>query len=80
MSITYGIVTETHEVNAHKRTSYGIAAYSNVEENGAACVLYAARDLSQTREPIEPLVAQLNSGEASALHFEDLINDFLAIN
>lgn len=80
MSITYGIITETYEVGEQTRTSYGIAAYSNVEQSGTACVLYAARDLSPSREVLDILVEKLNRIGASELHFEDLVNDYLAIN
>ena len=80
MSITYGIVTETYEMGDQKRTSYGIAAYSDIEPSGTACVLYAARDLSSEREVLDILVDKLNRSEASEIHFEDFINDYLALN
>ncbi len=80
MSITYGIIRETHEIGDHKRDAYGIAAYSDVEVNGTGCVLYAARDLSNERASLEELVERLNRAEASELHFGDLINDYLALN
>ena len=80
MEITYGIITECHETGKSKRISYGVAAYSNVEENGSACVLYAARDISDSRTAMEMLAERLNREEASVLHFEELITDYLAGN
>ena len=78
MSITYGIIRETYESDGQTRRAYGIAAYANAETEGTSCVLYAARDLCGEREPLDELVRRLNREEASALHFGELINDFLA--
>lgn len=78
MGLTYGIIRETHEVSGNTRESYGIAAYFNTETDGSACVLYAARDLSRERAPLEALVERLNRECASELHFEELIEDFLS--
>ena len=77
MNVTYGIIKETYEVGNIKRTSYGIAAFSNVPYNGASCIVFAARDLSAERAPIEELVCKNNRFQLSETHFNDIINDFL---
>lgn len=80
MSITYGIIEESHEVGGKKRISYGIAAYSDVKESGSATVLCRVNDLSPCRENVLRAVDLLNQSGASLLHFEDLIDDYLAQN
>lgn len=78
MKITYGVVKETYEVEGYRRTSYGIAAFSDVELQGASCILFAARDLSVNRQPIDALVLKINQSQLSEIHYEDIVNDFLA--
>lgn len=77
MNVTYGIIEETYEVGNIKRTSYGIAAFSNVPCNGASCIVFAARDLCAERAPLENLVCKINQTQLSEIHFKDMINDFL---
>ena len=78
MDVTYGIIRETHEADENKRESYGIAAYSDVEHNGTACILYAAQDLTSESETLEALVARLNREGASKEQFDEIVEDFLA--
>ena len=77
MKFTYGMIEEIYEIGDLKRTSYGIAAFSDVPCNGASCILFAARDLSAERTPIEELVCKINRFQLSETHFNDIINDFL---
>ena len=78
MDVTYGIIQEKHEADENKRKSYGIAAYSDIKQNGTACILYAAQDLSCDRKSLEPLVERLNREGASKEHFDEIVEDFLA--
>ena len=78
MSVTYGMIEETYEVGDYKRTSYGIAAFSDVPCNGTSSIVFAARDLCTERTPIEDLVKKINRAQLSEIHLEDMINDFLA--
>lgn len=77
MSVTYGIIEETYTVGNCKRTSYGIAAFSDVATNGASCIVFSARDLCSRREPLEDLVFKINRVQLSEIHYEDIVNDFL---
>lgn len=77
MSVTYGMIEETYEVGDYKRTSYGIAAFSDVPCNGASSIVFAARDLCAERAPMEDLVRKINQAQLSEIHFKDMINDFL---
>ena len=80
MSITYGLVTEMHELNGEKRITYGITAYANADECGTATTLCTVNDLSPDKETVLDAVRLLNESHASLLHFEELIDDYLAKN
>lgn len=80
MSITYGLVTEMHELNGEKRITYGITAYADVAECGTASPLCSVKDLSHDRDTVLDTVRLLNESHASLLHFEELIDDYLAKN
>ena len=78
MAITYGTVAEVYEVGESKRISYGLAAYADVAEEGSACVLFAARDLSSSRASLEALAEKMNREDVSEDHFYEIVSDFLA--
>jgi hypothetical protein len=78
MSITYGIINESHEIEGEHRTSYGIAAYSDVEVNGSACILCTKSDLSCERAPLEEFVSRLNGEQVSVTQLEERIEEYLA--
>ena len=78
MSITYGIINESHEIEGGYRTSYGIAAYSDVQVNGSACVLCTKSDLSCERNSLEALVNRLNDEETPIEKIEERIEEYLA--
>jgi hypothetical protein len=77
MSITYGIINESHEIEGGNRTSYGIAAYSDVEVSGSACILCTKSDLSCERDSLEEFVSLLNREQASIALFEKRIEEYL---
>ena len=77
MNITYGMTEEIYTLNGKSRKSYGIAIYSNAEEDGSATILTAVRDITSERERLEDLVQKCNLLELSPIHLDDVIEDFL---
>lgn len=77
MNITYGMTEEIYTLNGKSRKSYGIAVYSNAEEDGSATILTAVRDITSERERLEDLVRKCNLLELSPIHLDDVIEDFL---
>jgi hypothetical protein len=39
ISTTYGVTEEIYSLGAHSRTSYGVAAYADAEEDGVATIV-----------------------------------------
>ena len=77
-SVTYGLVEEHYCLNGGKRTSYGIAAYSNAEEDGTLTVVASVHDVTSVRSDLVELIEKCNDLELSLVHLEDAIDDFLA--
>ncbi len=78
MRITYGVTEEIYTLGDQSRTSYGIVAYAEGEEDGTATIVASARDLSPARERLDELVRTCNRLHLSLIHFGDVIEDFLA--
>lgn len=78
MTVTYGVIKETHLLKGHVRHSYGIAAYANARENGTLTLLAAAHDITSDRRSAEHLAEKCNKTRLSLYHFESIIEDFLA--
>lgn len=78
MRITYGVTEEIYTLGGQSRTSYGIVAYAEGEEDGTATIVASARDLSPVRERLDKLVRTCNRLHLSLIHFGDVIEDFLA--
>ena len=76
-SVTYGIIEEIYEIRGEKRTSYGIAAFVDVDTNGTSNILFSARDLCAEREPLEKLIEKINQTQLSEIHCNDVVDDFL---
>lgn len=76
--ITYGVVKETYLLGEVKREAYGLVAYANVVEDGTATIVASASDLTDKRELVEELASKCNVGNLSLVHFNDVVEDFLA--
>jgi hypothetical protein len=71
------MVSETYIVGDHTRTSYGIVAYADADEEGSATIIASARDLCVDKIAVEALVQRCNQLGLSLIHFDDIIQDFL---
>ena len=78
MSITYGVVKEIYALGSEKRSAYGLVAYYDAEEDGTATIVASAHDLSDDEAAVEMLAERCNDGDLSLVHFDDVIEDFLA--
>ncbi len=78
-NITYGIVKEIYILNQMSRTSYGIVAYSCSEDEGTANIITSVHDVTSDRNSIEKLISLCNSLQLSAIHLDDIVEDFFAI-
>lgn len=76
--ITYGVSTEIYEWKKDCRTSYGIVAYSDIDEDGIATIVASIRDISSDRKTVEELVQKCNLLNLSLCHLRDVVEDFLA--
>lgn len=76
--ITYGVSTEIYEWKKDCRTSYGIVAYSDIDEDGVATIVASIRDISFDRKTVEELVQKCNLLNLSLCHLRDVVEDFLA--
>ena len=78
MNVTYGVTEEIYSLGASTRTSYGIVAYMDSEENGTATIVSSVRDVTDDKQAITELVSLCNYLELSAIHLNDVVEDFLA--
>ncbi len=77
-TVTYGIVQELYAIETEHRISYGIAAYTNMSEDGTATIVASVRDISSDKHQVEELVNLCNHLQLSLLHLDDVIEDFLS--
>ena len=76
--ITYGVVQERYSLNGNERISYGIAAYSDVENNGTATIVASVNDITDERTKLEILVYNCNHLSLPLENLRDVVEDFLA--
>jgi hypothetical protein len=72
----YGVLSERISVLGEERVTYGIALCRRAE--GECEVVDAVRDLGGDRGEVEHLAAVCNRLALSAVHFRDVVEDFLA--
>ena len=77
MNITYGVTEEIYSWGATSRVSYGIAAYADAEEDGTATIVAFAHDVTSNKQALAELVSLCNRLELSAIHLNDVVEDFL---
>lgn len=76
MDITYGIIEEIYILGDKRRTSYGIAAYSNLESDSTVTIVASVRDISCDKQKISNLVTLCNRLSLSPIHLGDVVVDF----
>lgn len=74
--IAYGIVEETYVLGSERRSSYGIALFSDAVNCGTSTIIDEIGDITDNRKQLEVLVEQCNKLELSPLHFRDVVEDF----
>ena len=77
MNVTYAVAEEKHALENEKRTSYGIVAYANAEQDGTATIVASVRDITYDKNSLRKLVDDCNRFELSTVHLHDVVEDFL---
>ena len=78
INVSYAIIEEKYTLGNESRISYGIAAYSNVKENGTATVVASVHDVTSNKEELMKLVDSFNRLKLSTLHLSDAVEDFIS--
>ena len=78
MNVTYGVTEEIYSLGTSSRTSYGIAAYADSEEDGTATIVASIHDVTADKQSLSELVGLCNRLELSTIHLNDVVEDFLA--
>ena len=78
MNITYGVTEEIYSLGTSSRTSYGIAAYADSEEDGTASIVASVHDVTADKQALSELVDLCNRLELSTIHLNNAVEDFLA--
>ncbi len=78
MSITYGLTEETYSFGEDSRKSYGIAAYSDAEDDETAAVVLSIHGITSDKEKLSALIDTCNRLELSILHLSDIVEDFIS--
>ena len=78
INVKYGVIEETYSLGTTYRTAYGIAVYSNSEEDGTATVVASIHDITTDKQALSELVCLCNRLELSTIHLNDVVEDFLA--
>ena len=76
-NITYAVSEERYTFGDEVRTSYGIVAYSNAEQDGSKIIVASVRDITSDKASLSKLVNDCNSLELSTVHLNDVVEDFL---
>ena len=76
-NITYAVSEERYTFGNETRTSYGIVAYSNANQDGSKTIVASMRDITSDRVALAKLVNDCNRLELSTIHLNDVIEDFL---
>ena len=76
-NITYAISKENYAFGNETRTSYGIVAYSNANQDGSKTIVASVRDITSDKTSLTKLVNDCNRLELSTVHLNDVVEDFL---
>lgn len=78
MNVTYAVAEEKYALGKEKRTSYGIVAYANAEQDGTATIVASVRDITSDKKRLKKLVDDCNRLKLSTVHLPDVVEDFLS--
>ena len=76
-NITYAVAEERYTFDNETRTSYGIVAYSNADQDGSKTIVASVRDVTSDKTSLTKLVNDCNRLELSTVHLSDVVEDFL---
>ena len=76
-NITYAVSEERYTFGNETRTSYGIVAYSNANQDGSKTIVASVRDVTSDKKRITELVNDCNRLELSTVHLNDVVEDIL---
>ena len=76
-NITYAVSEERYTFGDEVRTSYGIVAYSNADQDGSKTIVASVRDVTSDKTSLTKLVNDCNRLELSTVHLNDVVEDFL---
>ena len=76
-NITYAISKENYAFGNETRTSYGIVAYSNANQDGSKTIVASVHDVTSDKHSLTELVNDCNRLELSTVHLNDVVEDFL---
>ena len=76
-NITYAVSEERYAFGNEMRTSYGIVAYSNADQDGSKTIVASVRDVTCDKAELTKLVNDCNRLELSTVHLSDVVEDFL---
>ena len=77
-NVTYAIVEEKYTLGNESRVSYGIAAFSDVTENGTATIVASIHDITSNKEDLGKLIDDCNRLKLSTVHLPNIVEDFLS--
>lgn len=78
MNVTYGVVRQVYILGEQHRCAYGLVAYANADQDGTATIIASANDISSDMQSVCELADKCNQGKLSLIHFDDIVEDFLA--
>ncbi len=78
INVTYEIVKEIYCLGQSSRTSYGIVAYANGENDGTAAIIASVHDITTDRNSLKELVSLCNRVQLSTIHLDDVVEDFFS--
>ena len=76
-NITYAVSEERYTFGNETRTSYGIVAYSNANQDGSKTIVASVRDVTSDKTGLIKLVNDCNRLDLSTVHLNDVVEDFL---
>ena len=76
-NITYAVSEERYTFGNETRTSYGIVAYSNANQDGSKTIVASVRDVTSDKAGLIKLVNDCNRLDLSTVHLNDVVEDFL---
>ena len=78
INVIYAVSEEKYALDEECRTSYGIVAYSNADQDGTKIIVASVRDITSDREALARLVNDCNRLKLSTVHLNDVVEDFLS--